>query len=200
MSKDMSQSMNENTEEDLPLPNLIWIDLEMTGLDPNKERIIEIATIVTDGELNEIAAGPNLIVHQTRALLDAMDDWNSKQHGKSGLTEAVRESAITESDAERQTLEFLKRHAEKGKSPICGNSVQTDRRFLRRFMPDLDAFMHYRQIDVSSIKELAKRWAPTIYQSFDKNTKDAHRALEDIRQSIAELKHYREHFMTKEND
>jgi oligoribonuclease len=173
--------------------NLIWIDLEMTGLNFEKDTIIEIATIVTDAQLNEIALGPDLIIHAPDSILDSMDEWCTKQHGKTGLTEQVRASAITLEQAEEETLQFLKDFVEPKASPICGNSICTDRRFLARQMPKLDNFFHYRQLDVSTLKELARRWAPETIKKFEKE--GDHRALSDIRDSIAELKYYREHLM-----
>ena len=173
--------------------NLIWIDLEMTGLDPEVNRIIEIATIVTDKFLNVLAEGPVLAVHQSDELLALMDDWNTKQHNGSGLVDRVKASEITDAQAEAQTLEFLKEYVPAGKSPMCGNSIHQDRRFLHRYMPELEAYFHYRHLDVSTVKELAKRWKPRVYQSFKKESK--HLALDDIRDSIDELKHYREHFI-----
>ena len=173
--------------------NLIWIDLEMTGLDPEKERIIEIATIVTDKNLNILAEGPVLAIHQDKALLDAMDEWCTRTHGESGLTERVLKSEVTEADAERQTLEFLEQWVEPGQSPMCGNSIGQDRRFLVKYMPRLEAFFHYRNLDVSTLKELARRWKPDILAGFSKQNK--HLALDDIRESIAELAYYREHFI-----
>ena len=170
--------------------NLIWIDLEMTGLDPEKERIIEIATIVTDKNLNILAEGPVLAIHQDKALLDAMDEWCTRTHGESGLTERVLKSEVTEADAERQTLEFLEQWVEPGQSPMCGNSIGQDRRFLVKYMPRLEAFFHYRNLDVSTLKELARRWKPDILAGFSKQNK--HLALDDIRESIAELQFYRE--------
>ncbi|MCX2780310.1 oligoribonuclease [Microbulbifer thermotolerans] len=172
--------------------NLIWIDLEMTGLDPEKERIIEIATIVTDAQLNILAEGPNLAVHQSDALLDAMDEWNTTQHGGSGLVKRVRESTISEGDAERETIAFLRQWVPEGASPMCGNSIGQDRRFLVKYMPQLEAYFHYRNLDVSSIKELARRWRPDVLEGVKKQSN--HLALDDIRDSIEELKHYREHF------
>jgi oligoribonuclease len=174
--------------------NLIWIDLEMTGLDVNKESIIEIATIVTDAQLNELAAGPDLVIHQGDELLDAMDKWNTRQHGKSGLTEAVRESSITLAQAEQETIKFLKKYVEPNKSPMCGNTVYMDRMFLAKYMPKLEAFFHYRHIDVSTLKELARRWCPEAVAKKEENSE--HRALSDIRESIDELRHYREQIMT----
>lgn len=175
---------------------LIWIDLEMTGLDPNKERIIEVATLVTDGDLKLIAEGPVIAVHQPASLLDAMDDWNTRTHGESGLIERVKESRIDTAEAERQTLAFLKRYATPGSSPVCGNSVHQDRRFLEREMPELLAFFHYRNLDVSTLKELAKRWNPAALDGFTK--RNTHQALDDIRESVAELIHYRQTFLRLE--
>ncbi|GGO86049.1 oligoribonuclease [Marinobacterium nitratireducens] len=173
--------------------NLIWIDLEMTGLDPDRDLIIEIATIVTDAQLNIIEEGPSLAVHQADAALDGMDEWCTRQHGQSGLTQRVRESRIDDREAERRTLEFLARHVDKGASPMCGNSICQDRRFLYRYMPELEAYFHYRNLDVSTLKELARRWKPELLSGFRK--KGSHLALDDIRDSIDELRHYREHFM-----
>ena len=172
---------------------LIWIDLEMTGLDPDEDRIIEIATIVTDLELNEIAAGPVLAVHQSDARLAGMDEWNTRQHGQSGLTERVRASRIDEAAAEAQTLEFLLAHVDPNTSPMCGNSICQDRRFLARRMPQLEAFFHYRNLDVSSLKILASAWCPALANGVRKQ--GLHLALEDIRDSIAELRHYRAHWL-----
>lgn len=172
--------------------NLIWIDLEMTGLDPETDRIIEIATIVTDSDLNFLAKGPVLAIHQTDLALEGMDEWNTRTHGNSGLTERVRNSGNSERTVEDLTLSFLREYLEAGVSPMCGNSIGQDRRFLVKYMPQLEAFFHYRNLDVSSIKELAKRWRPDVAKSFSK--KNTHQALDDIQESIAELKHYREHF------
>lgn len=172
--------------------NLIWIDLEMTGLDTNTDRILEIATIVTDAQLNILAEGPNLALHQSDESLNAMDNWNTRQHYGSGLTERVRASTINEEQAEAETIEFLMRHVPPGKSPMCGNSICQDRRFLYRCMPKLEQYFHYRNLDVSSIKELALRWAPDILNGIKKESR--HRALDDIRDSIIELRYYREHF------
>ncbi|WP_166264219.1 oligoribonuclease [Marinobacter caseinilyticus] len=171
---------------------LVWIDLEMTGLDPEKERIIEMATLITDSDLNLVAEGPVIAVHQPDSLLDAMDAWCTKTHGQTGLTRRVRESQISESDAEQQTLAFLRQHLEAGQSPLCGNSIGQDRRFLVKYMPELEAFFHYRNLDVSTIKELARRWRPDVLDGVKK--KGTHLALDDIRDSIDELRHYREHF------
>lgn len=176
--------------------NLIWIDLEMTGLDPEKERIIEIATIVTDSELNVIAEGPEFAVHQSDELLKAMDSWNTKQHNSSGLVKRVKESTISESEAEQKTLEFLRQYVGAGKSPMCGNSVYQDRRFLKKYMPQLESFFHYRLVDVSTLKELAQRWAPQVYSGLSKESR--HLAMDDIRESIEELKYYREQLFKPE--
>lgn len=173
--------------------NLIWIDLEMTGLDTQNDVIIEIATIVTDANLNMLAEGPMLAIHQADEVLKGMDSWNTKQHGKSGLTERVRNSQIDEAEAERQTLAFLREYVPANASPMCGNSICQDRRFLARCMPELENFFHYRNLDVSSLKELARRWAPTVYSGFEKNA--THLALDDVRDSIRELQYYREHFI-----
>ena len=171
--------------------NLVWIDLEMTGLDTQNDRIIEIATIVTDADLNILAEGPVLAIHQPDEVLAAMDEWNTRQHGQSGLTERVRRSTLDERAAERQTLEFLGRHVEPKASPMCGNSICQDRRFLARCMPELEAFFHYRNLDVSTLKELARRWAPQVAAGFEKQS--THLALDDVRDSIRELRYYREH-------
>lgn len=173
--------------------NLIWIDLEMTGLDTQTDYIIEIATIVTDSQLTVLAEGPVLAIHQGDAVLARMDEWNTKQHGQSGLTERVKNSAINEAEAERQTIAFLEQYVPKGKSPICGNSICQDRRFLARSMPQLEAYFHYRNLDVSTLKELCNRWAPQVAKGFNKHS--SHLALDDIRDSIAELKYYQEHFI-----
>ena len=168
--------------------NLVWLDMEMTGLDPETCVPIEIATIITDSQLNILAEGPNLVIHQPQASLDAMDEWNTKHHGASGLSAAVQASSISCAEAENQTLEFVKTWAYAGRSPLCGNSIGQDRRFLRRYMPTLEAYLHYRVIDTSSVKELARRW----YGEPGPAKGQAHRALDDIRESIAELAHYRE--------
>lgn len=172
--------------------NLIWIDLEMTGLDPDSDVIIEIATIVTDADLNILAEGPTYAIHQPDSILDAMDEWNTNQHGKSGLTQRVKDSKISLEDAERETIAFLENWVPKGKSPICGNSICQDRRFLVRGMPKLERYFHYRNLDVSTVKELARRWAPEVLEGVKKSS--AHLALDDIKDSINELKHYRSTF------
>lgn len=168
---------------------LVWIDLEMSGLDPRTCQILEIATLVTDADLNVLAEGPELIVHQPDAVLDAMDTWCTEHHGASGLTAAVRASKVSLADAEAQTLEFLREHTTSGASPLCGNSIWQDRRFIVAGMPELDAFLHYRLVDVSTIKELARRWYPDVSAP---PKAESHRALGDIRESIAELRFYRE--------
>ena len=183
---------------DNPLPindqNLVWIDLEMTGLLPDSDRIIEIAVVVTDPLLTVRVEGPVLAVHQSDATLDGMDNWNRGTHGKSGLTERVRVSTIGEAAAEAAVIAFLQRHVPKGKSPMCGNSICQDRRFMARGMPTLEAFFHYRNLDVSTLKELARRWKPAVLNSFKKA--QAHTALADIHESIDELMHYRTHFLS----
>ncbi len=180
----MSATLDDN--------NLIWIDLEMTGLDPDKEVIIEIATIVTDNQLNVLAEGPVHAIHQSEQYLAAMDEWNTNQHGKSGLTERVRNSAVSLAQAQADTIAFLQQWVPKGKSPICGNSIGQDRRFLVRGMPELEAYFHYRNLDVSTIKILAQQWAPEVAAGVQKI--GAHLAMDDIKDSINELKHYRQHF------
>ncbi len=172
--------------------NLIWIDLEMTGLDPDSDVIIEIATIVTDAHLNILAEGPVHAVHQPDSALAAMDDWNTNQHGKSGLTQRVKDSQITLEEAQAQTIAFLEQWVPAGKSPMCGNSICQDRRFLVRGMPKLERYFHYRNLDVSTVKELARRWRPEVAEGVKKS--GAHLALDDIKDSIEELKHYRETF------
>lgn len=175
-----------------PDQRLIWIDLEMTGLDTDRDQIIEIATIVTDENLNILAEGPMIAIHQSDVVLNAMDEWNTRQHGQSGLIERVRRSPHSPQDAERLTLEFLKKWVEPKKSPMCGNSICQDRRFMHRLMPELEQFFHYRNLDVSSVKELARRWRPEIMDGLKKES--SHLALDDIRDSIRELKYYREYF------
>ncbi|MBT0728830.1 oligoribonuclease [Rosenbergiella nectarea] len=173
--------------------NLIWIDLEMTGLDPLRDRIIEIATIVTDANLTVLAEGPVLAVHQSDEQLALMDEWNVNTHTQSGLVARVRQSTVSEAEAEQLTLEFLKQWVPENSSPICGNSIGQDRRFLVNYMPQLENYFHYRALDVSTLKELARRWKPDILQKFHK--KGTHQALDDIRESIAELAFYRENFL-----
>jgi oligoribonuclease len=173
--------------------NLVWLDLEMTGLDPFRDEILEIATLVTDSDLSVVAEGPVIAVHQADPVLAAMDDWNKEHHGNSGLLERVRASHHDLRQAEQETLDFLQRHVAQGSSPLCGNSICQDRRFLARCMPRLEAFFHYRNLDVSTVKILAQRWAPAVAEAFQKES--AHLAIEDIRESIAELRHYREHLM-----
>jgi len=175
--------------------NLIWIDLEMTGLDTQNDYIIEIATIVTDGQLNILAEGPIVAIHQSDEALDAMDEWNTKQHGGSGLVERIKNSQYSERDAEQQTLDFLKQYVPAGKSPMCGNSICQDRRFMARIMPELEDYFHYRNLDVSTLKELANRWHPDISK---KHVKDSsHLAMDDIKDSINELKFFRENLFIK---
>ena len=172
---------------------LIWVDMEMTGLDPDNDRVIEVAVVVTDAQLNVIAEAPVYAIHQTDAILAGMDGWNTATHARSGLTERVRVSTSTEADVEAALIEFLKKHVSRGKAPMCGNSICQDRRFMARAMPKLEAFFHYRNLDVSTLKELCKRWRPEVASSFKKHQK--HEALADIHESIDELKHYREHFL-----
>lgn len=174
--------------------NLIWIDLEMTGLIPERDVIIEIATVVTDANLNTLAEGPVIAIHQPDETLAAMDEWNTRQHGRSGLSERVRLSQISVEQAEQATLDFLAEWVVPGQSPMCGNSICQDRRFLAPYMPKLEAFFHYRNLDVSTLKELAKRWKPDVLKGVTK--KGSHLALDDIYDSIAELKHYRDHFLS----
>ena len=173
--------------------NLVWLDLEMTGLIPRSDRIIEIATLLTDPALNILAEGPVFAIKQPDEVLNAMDEWNQKHHGISGLIDRVKNSPIDEQEAERQTLEFLTQYSEKKASPLCGNSICQDRRFMANYMPELEAFFHYRNLDVSSVKELVRRWKPQIMEGFSKQSK--HQAMDDIKDSVNELKYYREHFI-----
>ena len=168
---------------------LVWMDLEMTGLYPEKDRIIEIATIITDQHLNIVAEGPVMAIHQADSLLDQMDDWNQTTHGETGLIERVRNSSVTEEHAEQRTLAFIREHVPKNTSPLCGNSICQDRRFLYPYMPAISNYLHYRNLDVSSLKELASRWRPEIMAGFEK--RNTHKALDDIKESIQELKYYR---------
>lgn len=172
---------------------LVWLDMEMTGLDPERDRIIELAMVITNTQLEVVAESAVWAVHQPASVLDGMDEWNKKTHGKSGLIERVRISALGEAEVEAQALDFLKRHVPAGKSPMCGNSICQDRRFMARHMPKLEAYFHYRNLDVSTLKELCKRWAPEIAKGVKKSGK--HEALADIHESIEELKYYRQHFL-----
>lgn len=172
---------------------LIWLDMEMSGLDPEKERVLEIAMIVTEADLTPVAQAPVLVVHQPDSVLDAMDKWNQSTHGKSGLVDRVKASNYSESDIENILLEFLKPLVPAGKSPMCGNTIGQDRRFMVKYMPKLEEYFHYRNLDVSTLKELSLRWKPEVYKSFAKQSK--HEALADIQESIRELEHYREHFI-----
>ncbi len=173
--------------------NLVWLDCEMSGLDPEAERLLEIAVVITGPNLEPRVEGPVLVIHQSDAVLDAMDAWNKGTHGRSGLIDKVKASTLTEAQAEAQLLEFIGRYVPNGKSPMCGNTIGQDRRFLVRYMPKLEAYLHYRNLDVSTLKELAKRWRPEVYTSFKK--RQLHTALADVHESIDELVHYREHFL-----
>jgi oligoribonuclease len=175
--------------------NLVWVDMEMTGLDPDNDRIIEVAVVVTDPELNIIAEGPVFAIHQSDATLDKMDNWNKGTHGKSGLIDRVKASTVSEAQAEQELIAFLKQYVPANKSPMCGNSICQDRRFMARGMPKLEAFFHYRNLDVSTLKELCRRWKPEVASGFKKHQK--HTALADITESIEELRYYREHFIQK---
>jgi oligoribonuclease len=173
--------------------NLVWIDCEMTGLDPEKERLLEIAVVVTGPNLSPRVEGPVCVIHQSDELLNKMDAWNKGTHGRSGLIDKVKASKLTEQDAEEQILAFVKKYVSKSSSPLCGNTISQDRRFLVKFMPKLEAYLHYRNLDVSTLKELSKRWKPEVFNSFKKQQK--HTALADVHESIEELAHYREHFI-----
>jgi oligoribonuclease len=173
--------------------NLVWVDMEMTGLDPDKDRIIEIAVVVTDSNLNILGEGPVFAIHQPDEILNGMDSWNTGTHGRSGLTDRVKASTVSEADAEAVLIEFLKQYVPAGKSPMCGNSICQDRRFMVRGMPKLEAFFHYRNLDVSTLKELCRRWKPELVSGFKKHQK--HTALADIIESIEELRYYREYFI-----
>jgi oligoribonuclease len=185
-TKEMNNKSNDN---------LIWLDMEMSGLLPDSDRILELAAVVTDAELNVLGESPVLVIHQSDAVLDGMDAWNKGTHGRSGLIDKVKASTLDEAAATLQMIEFLKVFVPVGKSPMCGNSICQDRRFMARYMPDLEAYFHYRNLDVSVFKELARRWKPEIYSGFKKASR--HEALADIYESIDELKYYREHFIVK---
>lgn len=191
--------MSQANEAHQPAPsgpnefNLVWIDMEMTGLDPDRDRVIELAAIVTDANLNVLAEGPVLVVHQPDNVLDAMDAWNKGTHGRSGLIDKVKASTLTEDQAAAEMIQFLKPYVPAGKSPMCGNSICQDRRFMARHMPTLEAFFHYRNVDVSTIKELCRRWRPELIAGFKKH--QLHTALADIRESVEELRYYRQHFI-----
>ncbi|GAA6121838.1 oligoribonuclease [Acidovorax sp. FG27] len=197
----MSETAALSVAETLPWPtlsksdqNLVWLDCEMTGLDPETDRLLEIAVVVTGPQLEPRIEGPVFAIHQSDELLNGMDAWNKGTHGRSGLIEKVRASTVTEADAERQIIEFLARYVPKGTAPMCGNSIGQDRRFLVRYMPKLEAFFHYRNVDVSTLKELAKRWKPEAYSSFKKAQR--HTALADVHESIDEMAHYRTHLLS----
>ncbi len=196
------QAANNNSAEtnkpevnNKPSDNLIWLDMEMSGLLPDNDRILELAAVVTDAELNVLGESPVLVIHQSDAVLEGMDAWNKGTHGRSGLIDKVKASTLDEAAATEQMIAFLKQYVPTGKSPMCGNSICQDRRFMARYMPDLEAYFHYRNLDVSVFKELARRWKPTIYSGFKKASR--HEALADIYESIDELKYYREHFIVK---
>ncbi|HSI44187.1 MAG TPA: oligoribonuclease [Methylotenera sp.] len=191
----MMVATNNGTNNISNQNNLIWLDMEMSGLLPDTDRILELAAVVTDAELNVLGESPVLVVHQSDAVLDGMDAWNKGTHGRSGLIEKVKASTLTEDQASVQMIAFLKEFVPAGKSPMCGNSICQDRRFMARYMPELESFFHYRNLDVSVFKELARRWKPEIYSGFKKASR--HEALADIYESIDELKYYREHFIVK---
>lgn len=194
-SNDTGLTSNSTTTNNSNANNLIWLDMEMSGLLPDSDRILELAVVVTDADLNVLGESPVFVIHQSDAVLDGMDAWNKGAHGRSGLTEKVKASILSEEDATAQMIAFLKAFVPAGKSPMCGNSICQDRRFMARYMPDLEAYFHYRNLDVSVFKELARRWKPAIYSGFKKASK--HEALADIYESIDELKYYREHFIVK---
>lgn len=175
----------------------VWMDLEMTGLEPEHDRIIEMATIITDPDLRIIAEGPVIVIHQEQSLLDGMDEWNTRTHTKTGLTTKVKLSRVTERQAEIETLDFIQRFTFKNRAPLCGNSICQDRRFLYKYMPELSEWLHYRNIDVSSFKEVSKYWAPQMTANFNKRA--SHQALDDIKESIEEMRHYRDHFVIDES-
>ena len=194
MANTRAQAATKQTAKTHPNEfRLVWLDMEMTGLDPIKERIIEVAVVITESDLTVVAEGPVLVVHQPDSLLDAMDSWNKSTHGKSGLTDRVKASTLTEAQAEDQLIAFMAQYVPAGKSPLCGNTVSQDRRFMFNYMPKLEQFFHYRTIDVSTLKELARRWKPELLKGFEKHSK--HQALADIYESIDELKYYRETFI-----
>ncbi|MBR7801265.1 oligoribonuclease [Undibacterium fentianense] len=199
MSQESNIEVNETINTVISKPtkpnemNLIWVDMEMTGLDPDNDKIIEIAVVVTDMQLNVLAEGPVFAIHQSDAVLDKMDAWNKGTHGRSGLIDRVKASTVTEADAEKALIAFLKAYVPAGKSPMCGNTICQDRRFMFRGMPKLEEFFHYRNLDVSTLKELCRRWKPALASGFKKHQK--HTALADIVESIEELKYYREHFI-----
>jgi oligoribonuclease len=194
MAKTPSQASSAQNGKIVPNEfRLVWLDMEMTGLDPQKERIIEVAVVITEPDLTVVAEGPVLVIHQGDALLDAMDSWNRSTHGKSGLIDKVKASTLTEAQAEIELIDFLSKYVPAGKSPLCGNTVSQDRRFMFNYMPKLEQFFHYRTIDVSTLKELARRWKPELLKGFEKRSK--HEALADIYESIDELKYYRDTFI-----
>ena len=190
MSENLSPAAPELAKSD---QNLVWLDCEMSGLDPETERLLEIAVVVTGPALEPRVEGPVLVIHQDDALLDRMDAWNKGTHGRSGLIDKVKASSLSEAQAQEQLIVFLQRYVPRGVSPLCGNTISQDRRFLVKYMPKLEAFFHYRNLDVSTLKELAKRWRPEVYASFKKAQK--HTALADVHESIDELEHYRSHFL-----
>ena len=193
-ASESDQSLSAGAEAVRPNEmNLVWIDMEMTGLDPDHNKIIEIAAIVTDAELNILAEGPVFAIHQSDEVLDGMDAWNKGTHGRSGLIDRVRASTVTEDEAAAKMMEFLRQYVPAGKSPMCGNSICQDRRFMARHMPTLEEFFHYRNLDVSTLKELCRRWKPELIAGFKKH--QLHTALADIRESVEELRYYREHFI-----